>query len=152
MGRNRAAEPTERAAERSGRVLVVDDDRRIRALLGEVLTHEGYDVREAANGLEALGVLEEWKPDVITIGLRMPEMDGPTFLSERRRRGPCGDVPVIVLTASSHLRAEVSHAEAAAFLTKPFVPRVLLDTIDEVRRRCLVPRRSPSHLRLLPTG
>src|SRR5581483_10950225 len=70
------------------RVLVVEDDRGIRDLLAAVLTDEGFDVRQAANGKEALAVLERWQPDAILLDLMMPVMDGWTFRREQRRRPP----------------------------------------------------------------
>ena len=69
---------------RGRRVLVVDDDLSIQGFLAEALADEGYGVRTAANGREALAILREWRPDLILLDLMMPEMDGWEFRGEQR--------------------------------------------------------------------
>ena len=89
------------------RTLVVDDDPDARALLGEPLAELGADVREAANGAEALAALEEFDADLVLLDLVMPGMDGFEFL-ERLRRDPARvNLPVIIVTSKELDRDEV---------------------------------------------
>ena len=83
----------------AGDVLVVDDDADMRGRLREVLERDGWAVREAGDGAEALERLTESKPRVVLLDLTMPVMDGFTFLHELRSRPGCGEIPVVVLSA-----------------------------------------------------
>jgi CheY-like chemotaxis protein len=99
-------------------VLVVDDEPDIRATVSAMLEIEGYDVAEAANGADALRLLEEHSPDVILLDMRMPILDGWGFAAELRRRGH--QTPIVVMTAArdaAHWAAEIA---ASAFVSKPF--------------------------------
>jgi CheY-like chemotaxis protein len=81
-------------------VLIIEDDPDIRELERLMLSHSGHGVLVAANGREALDVLERLRPTLILLDLMMPVMDGLTFLVERRRRGLAADVPVICISAA----------------------------------------------------
>ncbi|MCJ2024735.1 hybrid sensor histidine kinase/response regulator [Methylobacterium sp. J-067] len=83
----------------AGDVLVVDDDADMRGRLRAVLERDGWAVREAGDGAEALERLTESKPRVVLLDLTMPVMDGFTFLHELRSRPGCGEIPVVVLSA-----------------------------------------------------
>src|SRR5216683_349145 len=84
-------------------ILVVEDDDAIRGLVSEVLRDDGYDVREASNGVEALDRVREQRPDLIVLDLMMPVMDGWTFVEECRPKPGCDDVPIVVTSASHDL-------------------------------------------------
>ena len=104
------------------RVLVVDDRSAARQLLVRLLAPLGFEVREAANGQEAVEVWERWRPDLIWMDLRMPVMDGREA-TRRIRLAQDGHRPrVIALTASSfeEERAELLAAGCDDFLRKPF--------------------------------
>ena len=73
------------AAARTDKILVVDDDARLRQLVARVLDGTGYAVRMAANGAEALAFLPAWWPDLILLDLNMPIMDWRTFCLEVQR-------------------------------------------------------------------
>lgn len=118
-------------SERKRRILVVDDDISIRGFLAEALTDEGYDVRSASNGQEALVAAEAWRPDLILLDLMMPVMDGWTFRDEQRRIAGLADVPVIVLSATRDLPARAEQLEPAHIFSKPFDLDALLATIAE---------------------
>ena len=77
------------------RVLVVDDDESIRAVLAETLGDEGHEVAQAADGADALALVGTWPPDLILLDLLMPRMDGWDFLAVAHQRAP-----VILLTAT----------------------------------------------------
>ena len=87
--------------EESARVLVVDDDPLARRMLRQVLQKAGYDVDEAANGVEGLSTARRNPPDAILLDLMMPELDGFGFLREQRRIDEIANVPVFVLTAAA---------------------------------------------------
>jgi CheY-like chemotaxis protein len=112
-------------------VLVVDDEPDIRATVSAMLEIEGYHVAEAANGADALQVLDEHSPDVILLDMRMPVLDGWGFAAELRRRGH--RTPIVVMTAArdaAHWAAEIA---AAAFVAKPFGFDDLIDAVESVR-------------------
>lgn len=102
------------------RVLVVDDHEDIRNTLTVALDDEGYEVRAAANGKEALRVLEEWTPCVILLDLMMPVMDGWAFREEQLRRENGKAVPVVILSAAGELEKHRVALSAAGVIPKPF--------------------------------
>jgi DNA-binding response OmpR family regulator len=113
-------------------VLVVEDDDQIRALFAAIITAEGFAVRTAANGREALAVLQHWRPDLIILDLEMPEMDGRAFRAEQRRTPQLADIPVIVMSAAPDVDAQVAGLEAAETLPKPCDLEVLAAAIRRV--------------------
>ena len=113
-------------------VMLVDDDPTLRTLLRLTFPDDDFDVIEAADGAEALERLREKPPDVVVLDWNMPGRSGGEVLLELKRRG--ADIPVIVLTGERDV-AKVAVARslgAAAFLTKPFSPLRLLDTIERL--------------------
>jgi two-component system OmpR family response regulator len=101
-------------------ILVIDDDPYIRELVSTLLRNEGFAVREAANGREALQKLGEAKTDLCVLDLMMPEMDGYEFC--RYARQYYDDLPILMLTAKGELSQKVKGFELGAddYLTKPF--------------------------------
>lgn len=114
------------------RVLVVEDDEVIRSVLVELLEFEGYEVRSAVDGREALTIVDEWRPDSIVLDLMMPRMDGWQFREEQRKRPEIRDVPVIVLSAGRHLPSRVAALEPAAVIEKPFDVEVVLQALKRL--------------------
>lgn len=116
-------------------ILVVDDDPYIRELVGALLGKEGFDVREAANGREALQKLGESKADLCVLDLMMPGMDGFELCAYLRRY--YGDLPVLMLTAKSELSQKVKGFELGAddYLTKPFEGMELVMRVKALLRR-----------------
>src|SRR3712207_1505405 len=102
------------------RVLIVDDDTSIRGFVTEALRDEGYEVREATNGREALGLLGQWRPHLILLDLMMPEMDGWTFRAKQLQVDGLAHIPVIVMSASYNLRDKLEDLRPAELLPKPF--------------------------------
>lgn len=100
-------------------MLVVDDDDGIVEAVSMLLDEEGYEVLIAPHGAAALDVLDHALPDIILLDLRMPVMDGWTFLREYRQRpGPLA--PVIIFTAAQRAIQEPGEFGAEAYLAKPF--------------------------------
>jgi DNA-binding response OmpR family regulator len=117
-------------AQRTGRILVVDDDPELRRMLTFALADEGYDVRGVPNGRAALELLEGWLPNVIVLDLMMPDLDGWAFRTEQLATPAVADVPVIVLTAARDVQAQV--LGSVAILPKPFNLEQLLETVTDV--------------------
>lgn len=119
-------------AQNHRQVLVVDDDDMIRTVLADALDAEGFQIRMAANGREALELLDDWRPDVILLDLMMPEMDGWAFREHQLLREDVAHVPVIVLSARRDLSEQVGRLSAAAVLAKPFELDVLFRVISDL--------------------
>ena len=114
------------------RVLVVDDDTSIQGFLAEALADEGYSVRTAGNGREALALVQTWRPDLILLDLMMPDMDGWGFRAQQRTLPGIADVPVIVLSATRDLPAKAAALEPARVFAKPFDLDALLGAIQKI--------------------
>jgi CheY-like chemotaxis protein len=115
------------------RVLVVDDESSVAQVVVDALADEGYEVRWAANGREALAVLGAWLPDLIVLDLMMPVMDGRAFrAAQRHLSGPAATVAVLVLSGMREARATAEALGAAAALTKPFDLDDLVATVDRL--------------------
>lgn len=111
------------------RVLVVDDEPDIRATVAEMLEIEGYSVDEAANGADALRVIELHTPDLILLDMRMPVLDGWGFAAELSRRQVV--IPIVVMTAARDAARWAAEIAATASLSKPFGYDDLIRTVSE---------------------
>ena len=117
---------------RPARVLIVDDDARLRLLVSRVLGDTGYAIRAAANGAEALAFLPAWRPDVILLDLNMPIMDGRVFCLELERQPAFATIPIVVVSSEATSEAACAPCRPAAYVAKPFSPSTLLETVDAV--------------------
>lgn len=102
------------------RLLVVDDDFAFRQAIVAALQDNGWQVRSAATGAEALGVLQVWRPDVIVLDLVLPLMDGWAFHAETQRRQAFAAIPIILTSGIVNARSEGQKLNVAAVLPKPF--------------------------------
>jgi two-component system, OmpR family, phosphate regulon response regulator PhoB len=129
---------TQRAA---ARILVVEDERDIAALVAYHLTKEGYRVRTAEAGQEALEAVNAERPDLMILDLMLPGFSGYEVLQEMRRRPEMAEVPVVVLTARRDEADRVKGLELGAddYVTKPFSPRELVLRVSAVLRRAQSP-------------
>jgi len=133
---------TDRKAKTTpGRILVVEDERDISALVAYHLAREGYRVRTAEGGPEALEAMASERPDLIVLDLMLPGLSGYEVLGEMRRRPELVDVPVVLLTARRDEADRVKGFELGAddYLTKPFSPRELVLRVGAVLRRSQSP-------------
>lgn len=112
-------------------VLVVDDEPLIRATVCEMLDMAGYRASAAANGAEALELMQTSPADIVLLDMRMPVLDGWGFAREVRARGL--PVKIIVMTAARDARAWATEIAAHGSLAKPFRLDDLLSAIDEAR-------------------
>ncbi|HTX78300.1 MAG TPA: response regulator transcription factor [Longilinea sp.] len=115
-------------------IMVVDDKASVRTLVREYLVEEGFRVVAAENGLNALSVARQEKPDLILLDIMMPEMGGYEFIREYRKEH---NTPIILLTAKLEESDKVLGLELGAddYVTKPFGMRELLARIRAVLRR-----------------
>lgn len=104
----------------SEKILVVDDQLGIRILLNEILQKEGYQTFQAANGLQALAILEKHAPDLVLLDMKIPGMDGLEILKRMKEKEP--DIRVIIMTAYGELEMIQASNElgALAHFPKPF--------------------------------
>lgn len=101
-------------------ILVIEDDQAIRSLLVDVLVDDGYEVRSASDGEEALALLEGWQPHLIILDQLMPRMDGTAFRAEQRTRPHLAAIPTLLLSAIRDLPEQARDLNVAATLPKPF--------------------------------
>jgi two-component system response regulator MprA len=120
----------------AGRVLVVEDEPSIRAIITDLLRFEGYEVRDAGHGLEALSMLEAWRPDAIVLDLMMPVMNGWAFAEAAHQvLGPTDVPPILVASASPDLAdaaASLRKFGVRAAVAKPFDVDVLLAALERL--------------------
>jgi len=117
------------------RVLIIDDSRAIRVMLGRMLTDLGHEVEQAADGREALDHLEQCGsdlPDLILVDWNMPVMDGYSFLKEVRGRGDLRALTMMMFTTEVESEQMVRALAAGAneYLMKPFAKEDLLAKIE----------------------
>ncbi len=129
-------------------ILVVDDDREIRNLLGEYLQKQGYRVTAVADGKGLRAAVDISRPDLIILDLMLPGEDGLTLCRELRARSA---VPIIMLTARGDETDRIVGLELGAddYVAKPFSPRELLARIKSVLRRA---RALPENIKTEEAG
>jgi two-component system, OmpR family, alkaline phosphatase synthesis response regulator PhoP len=118
----------------TGRVLVVDDDPRIVAVVRTTLERQGLEIATASNGAECLLAVGASPPNVIVLDVTMPIMDGWQVLRVLRESPATADLPVIMLTAHGEDDAVARGLEAGAhlYLTKPFNTEELLAAVTRL--------------------
>lgn len=117
------------------KVIVADDEQRMRKLLADFLKREGYAVYEASNGKEALEIFFSEKDiSLLIVDVMMPECDGWSVCREVKR---AGNTPLIMLTARGEESDEIFGFELGAdeYVKKPFSPRVLMARVNAIMRR-----------------
>ena len=119
------------------KILVVDDESRMRKLVKDFLTREGYTVIEPGDGMEAMDIFYEEKDIALVIlDVMMPKMDGWQVCREIRESSK---VPIIMLTARSEERDELQGFELGVdeYISKPFSPKILVARVNAILRRTL---------------
>jgi CheY-like chemotaxis protein len=111
------------------RILIIDDDRDIREILGLLLAAEGYEVDVAVDGVAGLARVQASHPSLVLLDLMMPRLDGEGFLRAFRTMPHTADIPVVVLTGHPGGPAKAAKLGAAGFLSKPVELADLLSTI-----------------------
>ncbi len=131
----------------AGRILIVDDQPKIRRFMRSTLAGDGYEVDEAKTGEEALEKVRVFRPDLVVLDLNMPGMGG--MAACRALRGDT-NIAIIMLTVRNAEEDKVAALDAGAddFVTKPFSTPELLARIRATMRRVLSPQSSPNRLRV----
>ena len=116
------------------KILAVEDERKLARYLELELTHEGYEIRLAHDGREAVRLHEEWKPDLIILDLMLPELSGIEVCRRIRQKD---GVPIIMLTAKDDVSDKVMGLDMGAddYMTKPFAIEELLARIRVALKR-----------------
>lgn len=120
------------------KILVVDDESRMRKLVGDFLTKKGYEVIEAENGEQAVDIFFQNKNiSLIVLDVMMPKMDGWQVCREIRQYSK---VPIIMLTAKSDEKDELLGFELGVdeYISKPFSPKILVARVEAILRRANV--------------
>ena len=119
------------------KILVVDDDPDIIELLKYNLSSEGYKVKSASNGIQALSLAKEFIPDLTIVDIMMPKMDGVETCRQIRSIPKLANKFIIFLTARSEEYSEIVAFEMGAddYITKPIKPRALISRINALFRR-----------------
>ncbi len=115
------------------RVLIVDDDERLRELVRVNLELEGYAVRAAASAEEGLAAVEQQSPDLILLDVMMPGIDGWEMLRRLQERHGIGAIPVIMFSGKVEQgRREAARRGARGFIGKPFEPQQLVESTKQL--------------------
>ena len=124
------------------RILLIEDDRRVRRATALALVDEGYEVLEAEDGESGVNVFVDKRPDLVVLDVMLPGRDGFEIAREIRRSS---DLPIIFLTAKTDTVDVVVGLESGGddYLTKPFAVRELIARIRALLRRSRSPMRTP---------
>ncbi|MER7363236.1 response regulator transcription factor [Nonomuraea wenchangensis] len=124
-------------AEVLGKVLVVDDDEVIRQLIAVNLNLEGFEVETATDGQDCLDRVRDIKPDVITLDVMMPHLDGWSTAERLRTEPDTSHIRVVLVTARAQDddRRRGLGIGVDAYLTKPFDPAELIEVVRELAAR-----------------
>jgi two-component system chemotaxis response regulator CheY len=115
------------------RVLIVDDSRAIRRIIGEIMKQLGFVVTEAGNGIEALQRLEELgAPDLVLVDWNMPAMNGLDFIKAVRANPAYSDLPLMMVTTETEMErmALAFMAGVNEYVMKPFDKATILDKLQ----------------------
>jgi len=121
------------------KILIVDDDPDIIEILSYNLSNEGYNVKSASNGIEALKKAKKFIPDIILLDVMMPEMDGIEACSNLREIQSLSKSRIIFLSARSEDFTLIAAFDAGAddYINKPVKPKILLKKISSISRRMM---------------
>ena len=104
------------------RALVAEDDPAIRSLMADLLILDGWEVKEAKNGSEAIDLAEHWHPDALVMDVMMPGVDGLDAVEAIRQQPGNDDCAVVVVTAKPEARERAEAMHVDEFISKPFEP------------------------------
>jgi two-component system, chemotaxis family, chemotaxis protein CheY len=115
------------------RILIVDDSRLTRAIIKNALTGAGFDVcGEAENGRDAISKFQELKPDVVTMDLIMPDVDGMQATKEILSKEPRARILVVTSLGQKLLEEDAMKTGARGMIAKPFQPQELVKAVNDV--------------------
>ncbi len=113
------------------RALVIDDSKSMRSILSKILMEVGFTVEEAANGLEALDVIQKEKTDLALVDWNMPDMNGYEFIQEVRKDNAHKDMRIMMVTTETEMNKVVEALEAGAnkYIMKPFTTEMIVEKL-----------------------
>jgi len=114
-------------------ILVVDDAAFMRMMIRDILAKEGYRIEEAVNGRDAVEKYDQVAPDLVTLDITMPEMNGIDALKAIRDKDPGARVLMVSAMGQQAMIVEALESGAMDFLVKPFQPTKVLETV----KKCL---------------
>jgi len=118
------------------RILIVDDERFMRLTLRRVLETDGHEiVGEAANGLEAVVLYSQLKPDLVTMDITMPEMDGIEAVAKICSQDPNAIIIICSAMGQTHMVTQALKNGARDFIVKPFNPDRIKNSLERVLNR-----------------
>ena len=119
--------------KKSKHILVVDDDKQILKQMEKQLKEKGFEVSTAVNGKEALKQIEKEAPDVITLDVMMPEMDGYETCYHLKENPQTSNIPVIMVTSRGKMKAKLASFSFGAdfYIAKPFEIEELLGLVKK---------------------
>lgn len=122
------------------KILVVDDEPQIARVLKATLTAQGYSIRTASDGDDAVQAMKSWTPDLVITDLRMPNLDGVELCRYLRAKS---NIPIIVLSVKNEERIKIEALDAGAddYVTKPFSVNELLARVRAALRRIAAPQQ-----------
>ncbi|SDN20412.1 response regulator [Actinacidiphila guanduensis] len=126
-----------------GRVLVVDDNKVIRQLIRVNLELEGFEVVTAADGAECLEIVHTVRPDVITLDVVMPRLDGARTAALLRADARTRRIGIVMVSAGGLPEGMAAPGGVDAYVAKPFEPAVLIDTVRRLACRRTPPPEPP---------
>jgi two-component system NtrC family response regulator/two-component system response regulator HydG len=128
----------------TARIVVVDDDKSAREALNTLLTDEGFEVAEAGDGEEALALMAAFGPDAVLADVRMPKMDGLTFLRRCREEGHSAVFVMMTAFASIETAVEAMRAGAESYLVKPVDVNAVLVVLEKALEKHRLKRDADS--------
>lgn len=115
------------------KVLIVDDATFMRKMLGDMLSKNGFEIiGEAGNGIEAIEKYNELNPDIVTMDITMPEMDGIEALKEIIKKDPEAKVVMCSAMGQQNMVLEAVNAGAKDFIVKPFQPNSVIEALSKL--------------------
>jgi DNA-binding response OmpR family regulator len=114
-------------------IFIIDDEPHVLAMIGEIISKEGYEVNLFEDPKAALNTIQSKKPDLILLDVLMPGMDGYQFCAKLQEEKETGLIPVIFLTAltAEHNKAKALALGAAEYLNKPFQKQELVNAVKK---------------------
>lgn len=110
-------------------ILIIEDELHVSNYLEEIFQDNGFETLTAKNGDEALELLKDHSPDLITLDLQMPEKHGTRFYQQFRKDEGAGNIPVVVISGQSSPHRSIKADKVAAFVNKPFDPAELVRVV-----------------------
>ena len=112
-------------------VLIVEDEEAIREVIADVLRDRGFRVMRASNGAEALGCVEQTRPDVMVLDLLMPVMHGWAFMEEYAERTGGVPIPIVVVSVNPALPRSFARFGVRHIIAKPFNVDELIEAVED---------------------